>query len=120
MKTENTLRSFGGGITSSWSHQGLTETTHDKKSCDTSKEIQFIQQYTKNCRQFFSVICWWWIYTPLLNVRGEAMWTLHLVKSEKVTSSSNLCRPQVLTLMGQTSMAVYMHLHWNSKQFQRE
>lgn len=41
-------------------------------------------------------------------------------KSEKAFSSSNLCKSQMLIITAQTSMAVYMHLHWDPKQCQRE
>lgn len=56
MRAENMLCTFSEGITSTWSHQGLLATAQDKRSHDTSKEIQLIQQHTKIHYLFFSVI----------------------------------------------------------------
>lgn len=82
MRTEYRLCTFGGGITSTWSHQGLTATAQDKRSCDTFKGIQFIQQHTKSTVRSLVSSTDFNLYT-FLNVRRQATWTLHLVSLRK-------------------------------------
>lgn len=55
-----------------------------------------------------------------LNVRTEETWTLHLVSLRKPFPLQIYIKSEALILTAQTSMAVHMHLHWNSKQCQRE